>query len=171
MGHRLSQSASWQRARVACSSEFIVYVFRLATAHGNRGVMLIGNLNLTTHRLLFHAVLPPDEAYRRPFNPNASTEDQANAATVAASHQADVLQAGPVTIHRSALLGNRRVWMELSAEMVTTYPSADEAGRVRPLRSVLRQSTRGGVRRSLMLQSPLFDGLSLINPTTLAASL
>ncbi|WRT68465.1 uncharacterized protein IL334_005441 [Kwoniella shivajii] len=47
----------------------------------------------------------------------------------------DVVHAGVVTVHRS--LGARRVWMELTPEMVTTYASANESDRVRPLRSVL----------------------------------
>ncbi|WWD19120.1 hypothetical protein CI109_103578 [Kwoniella shandongensis] len=62
-----------------------------------------------------------------------------DSAAAAFAHQPDVIHAGPVTVHRpGSLKPARRVWMELSAEMVTTYPSADEAGRVRPLRSVLR---------------------------------
>ncbi|WVQ90440.1 hypothetical protein IAS59_004220 [Cryptococcus gattii] len=65
----------------------------------------------------------------------SSLESAADDATV---RQPDVLQAGPVTIHYpEAIRPSRRVWMELSSEMVTTYPGADEASRVRPLKSVL----------------------------------
>jgi sterol 3beta-glucosyltransferase len=53
----------------------------------------------------------------------------------------DVLMAGPVTMHRHGpLLARRRLWMEISTEMITTYPTGDEAGRVRPLQTVLRTS-------------------------------
>ncbi|KAE8541715.1 hypothetical protein D1P53_001886 [Cryptococcus gattii VGV] len=69
------------------------------------------------------------------FNVLSSLESAADDATV---RQPDVLQAGPVTIHYpEAIRPSRRVWMELSSEMVTTYPGADEASRVRPLKSVL----------------------------------
>ncbi|ORY35482.1 hypothetical protein BCR39DRAFT_461494 [Naematelia encephala] len=114
----------------------------LADSKGSlfKGVMMIGNLHLTTHRLLFHAILPPDAAFTAP--PGA-TEIGNDLSYTSIAHQSDVLQAGPVTIHRNAaLLPPRRVWMELSAEMVTTYPSGDEAGRVRPLRCVLLSSVR-----------------------------
>ena len=78
-----------------------------------------GNLHLTTHRLLFHAQLPPE-----------SKDTDATAA--------DVLQSGPVTVHRhAALRPARRLWMEISSEMITTYPSGDESGRVRPLKTIL----------------------------------
>jgi len=51
----------------------------------------------------------------------------------------DVLMAGPVTMHRHGpLVARRRLWMEVSAEMITTYPTGDEAGRTRPLQTVLR---------------------------------
>lgn len=68
------------------------------------------------------------------------SEQNADAAYTSTLHQPDVLQAGPVTIHRpAALKPMKRVWMEISAEMLTTYPRGDEAGRVRPLRSLLRR--------------------------------
>lgn len=105
-----------------------------------RGVIMIGNLHLTTHRILFHALLPPDAVFvdESSRSPSARHSDQAMAAS---AHQPDILHSGPITIHRSgALKSTRRVWLELSAEMITTYPRGDEAGRVRPLRCVLCQS-------------------------------
>jgi hypothetical protein len=54
--------------------------------------------------------------------------------------QTSILHSGPVTIHREhAKLAprTRRLWMELGPDMITTYPSADEEGRVRPIRSIL----------------------------------
>nr|XP_031864085.1 uncharacterized protein CI109_000729 [Kwoniella shandongensis]KAA5531157.1 hypothetical protein CI109_000729 [Kwoniella shandongensis] len=115
----------------------------LAESKGSlfKGVMMVGNIHLTTHRILFHAFLPPDSVAMA-----ASTMDPRlamDSAAAAFAHQPDVIHAGPVTVHRpGSLKPARRVWMELSAEMVTTYPSADEAGRVRPLRSVLLSSVR-----------------------------
>ena len=98
--------------------------------------MTQGNLHLTTHRLLFHAMIPPESAYMKQ-NPGAKAGD---AAYVAAFHQADALMSGPVTMHRSsAFRSPRRLWMEVSAEMITTYPNGNETGRVRPLRSILRR--------------------------------
>ncbi len=95
--------------------------------------MMVGNLHLTTHPLLFHALLPPDSA----LVPSSSAFDPTTAREMAL-HQSDVLQSGPVTVHKPGLFkSRRRVWMELSAEMVTTYPSADESGRVRPLKCIL----------------------------------
>lgn len=110
----------------------------LAESKGSvfKSVMMIGNLHLTTHRLLFHASIPPDYG----SGALSSTGSATNDATV---RQPDVLQAGPVTVHYpGAIRPSRRVWMELSSEMVTTYPGADEASRVRPLRCVLLSSVR-----------------------------
>nr|ODN91658.1 hypothetical protein L204_05646 [Cryptococcus depauperatus CBS 7855] len=105
-----------------------------------RGVLMIGNFHLTTHRLLFHASLPPD-TQRMPLYENS--ESSANTAAGTMSYQPDVLYSGPVTVHKpGALRPTRRVWMELSSEMVTTYPSADESGRVRPLKCVLLSSVK-----------------------------
>jgi sterol 3beta-glucosyltransferase len=87
-----------------------------------KGVMLVGNLNLTTHRLLFHALLPPDDT--------------------PADGTPDILMSGPVTVHRPHVLAPARRWMELSSEMITTYPSGDEQGRVRPIRCVLLSSVQ-----------------------------
>ncbi|WVQ68322.1 uncharacterized protein L199_006529 [Kwoniella botswanensis] len=100
-----------------------------------KGVMMIGNFHLTTHRLLFHAIIPPDS-----LDPTPTPSGP------------DVICAGPVTIHRPGLQQAKRVWMELTPEMVTTYPSANESDRVRPIRSVLsiqwRRSFDGALYRS-----------------------
>ncbi|WWD02326.1 hypothetical protein V865_000365 [Kwoniella europaea PYCC6329] len=100
-----------------------------------KGVMMIGNFHLTTHRLLFHAIIPPDS-----LDPTPTPSGP------------DVIFAGPVTIHRPGLQQAKRVWMELTPEMVTTYPSANESDRVRPIRSVLsiqwRRSFDGALYRS-----------------------
>lgn len=93
-----------------------------------------GNIHLSTHRLLFHALLPPDEAFVRHYD--SSEEFETMNTPIDKTH---VLHSGPVTWHRHKLNSSQRVWMELSAEMITTYPSADEAGRVRPIKSILRK--------------------------------
>jgi sterol 3beta-glucosyltransferase len=93
--------------------------------------MMIGNLHLTTHRLLFHALLPPDSA----FLPPAGQTDPADEVGI---ERHNVIRSGPVTVHRSSVYKpKQRVWMELSPEMITTYPSGDEKSRVRPLFSIL----------------------------------
>ena len=54
--------------------------------------------------------------------------------------QTSILHSGPVTVHREhpkLAPRTRRLWMELGPDMITTYPSADEEGRVRPIRSIL----------------------------------
>lgn len=48
--------------------------------------------------------------------------------------------------------------MELSSEMVTTYPGADEASHVRPLKSVLCKSI------NLTLLTPVVSSVRRINP-------
>ncbi|WVQ82114.1 hypothetical protein IAT38_004242 [Cryptococcus sp. DSM 104549] len=115
----------------------------LAESKGSlfRSVMMVGNLHLTTHRLLFHASLPPESAALE--SSPMSGDTVADAISIATAHQPDVLHAGPITVHRPGTLKPaKRVWMELSSEMVTTFPSADEAGRVRPLRCILLSSVK-----------------------------
>ncbi|CAK9780636.1 hypothetical protein CC85DRAFT_329264 [Cutaneotrichosporon oleaginosum] len=105
----------------------------LAESQGTlfKGVMMIGNLHLTTHRLLFHALLPPDSAFMSPSEIAEPGDDGAVA-------RPNIIYAGPVTVHRSNLYKpKQRVWLELSPEMITTYPSGDEKSRVRPLFSIL----------------------------------
>ncbi|KAJ9093731.1 hypothetical protein QFC21_006327 [Naganishia friedmannii] len=88
-----------------------------------RGIIIVGNIHLTSHRITFHAMLPP---------PKMSTNGD---------DQTSILHSGPVTIRRESHAKltpkTRRLWMELGPDMITTYPSADEEGRVRPIRSVL----------------------------------
>lgn len=59
---------------------------------------------------------------------------------MATARQSDVLYAGPITVHQtSPIKHTKRVWLELTAELVTSYPSGDEAGRVRPRQSILSE--------------------------------
>ncbi|KAK0221931.1 glycosyltransferase family 1 protein [Armillaria fumosa] len=81
------------------------------------GVVIVGVLHVTTHRLAFHAsLLPSDDAVH--------------------SGQ-KVIKAGSVTIHRKGWRTKRRLWIELSADMMTTCASSSEEDRIRPLRTVL----------------------------------
>ena len=87
-----------------------------------RGILIIGNIHLTTHRLTFHAILPPPKI----LLPGDETS------TLVHTGAATIRRQNPVFASKT-----NRVWMELDAEMITTYPSADEEGRVKPLRSIL----------------------------------
>ncbi|BEI98763.1 hypothetical protein CcaverHIS631_0310620 [Cutaneotrichosporon cavernicola] len=103
----------------------------LAESQGTlfKGVMMIGNLHLTTHRLLFHALLPPDSAFM--------ASNVSDPMDVSGAHS-NIIRAGPVTVHHSSIYKpKQRVWMELSPEMITTYPAGDEKSRVRPIFSIL----------------------------------
>ncbi|WVF72866.1 hypothetical protein IAT40_007684 [Kwoniella sp. CBS 6097] len=72
---------------------------------------------------------------------NESTTSQQNGASESRPSQPDIIYAGPVTIHRPGpLKSTKRVWMELTSEMVTTYPSAEDKDLVRPIRCVLLSS-------------------------------
>ena len=75
---------------------------------------------MTTHRFAFHASMPA-------FDPNVSKTN-------------DIIKAGPVVIHRKGLHRSKRVWMELSHDFVSSYPSAHEEDRIRPTRSIMRTS-------------------------------
>lgn len=79
-----------------------------------------GVIHITTHRFAFHASIP---ASARP-------------GILANS----VIKAGPAVIHRKGLHRKRRVWLELSHDFVSTFPSSGEHDRIRPLKSILRKS-------------------------------
>ncbi|WWC90647.1 uncharacterized protein L201_005583 [Kwoniella dendrophila CBS 6074] len=87
---------------------------------GDEPERLLADTKGTLFKLLFHATIPPDPL---------SSADKTD--------QPDVIHSGPVTIHRNGIQPSQRVWMELTPEMVTTYPSANESDRVRPIRSAL----------------------------------
>lgn len=103
----------------------------LAESQGTlfKGIFMIGNLHLTTHRLVFHALLPPDSAFAA-LSVSGHVKE--------GSGLLNIIRAGPVTVHQSSLYKpKQRVWMELSPEMITTYPAGDEKSRVRPIFSLL----------------------------------
>jgi hypothetical protein len=81
-----------------------------------------GVIHLTTHRLAFHASLLATR-------PDLSPRKQ-------------VIRAGPAVIHRnSRWKRKRRVWMEISFDMLSTYSSSRDEDHIRPLRTVLCMST------------------------------
>lgn len=83
---------------------------------------------LTTHRLCFLARLPPLSDH-----------------SASAGH---LLKSGAVYILKTKTrLGvsctrKKRVWLELSADMATTYPDSTEAGRTRPLKTILLSTVK-----------------------------
>ena len=82
-------------------------------------IVILGMVHLTTHRLSFHASLLSTR-------PDLLPERQ-------------IIRQGPVTIHREGLRRKRRVWLELSHDMLTSFPSSKAEDRVRPLQSILRE--------------------------------
>lgn len=50
-----------------------------------------------------------------------------------------VIKAGPAVIHRRGLHRKRRVWLELSHDFISTFPSSGEHDRIRPIKSILRE--------------------------------
>ena len=86
-------------------------------------VAILGMIHLTTHRLTFHASLLSTR-------PDLLPDQQ-------------IIKKGPVTIHRAGLRRKRRVWLELSHDMVTTFPSGKEEDRIKPIRSLLCKFTLG----------------------------
>ncbi|KAJ7212149.1 glycosyltransferase family 1 protein [Mycena pura] len=84
-----------------------------------KDIAIIGVIHLTTHRLTFHASLM---------------------ATSPAAHK--VLRAGPVVMHRKGWRSKRRLWMELSPDMLCSYASSKDMDRLKPTRTVLLSSIR-----------------------------
>lgn len=84
----------------------------------NSNIIRQGVIHLTTHRLAFHASLLATR-------PDLSSRQQ-------------VIRAGPAVIHRnSRWKRKRRVWMEISFDMLSTYSSSRDEDHIRPLRTVL----------------------------------
>ncbi|KAF7299097.1 Glycosyltransferase family 1 protein [Mycena indigotica] len=84
-------------------------------------VSIIGVIHLTTHRLCFHASLMA-------ANPNPQTT---------------ILRAGPAVIHRPGLRFSRRLWMELSPDMLCSYASSKDKDRLKPVRTLLLSAIHG----------------------------
>ncbi|CAE6528266.1 unnamed protein product [Rhizoctonia solani] len=105
-----------------------------------RDVTIIGVIHLTTHRLTFHASLLPNADKDTPAGSTISHGSRHNA-------DSHILKAGSGVViePRTGILHpqkRRRVWIELSHDMVTTYPDASDEGRVRPIRSILLSNVK-----------------------------
>ncbi|KAG8993485.1 hypothetical protein FRB94_010728 [Tulasnella sp. JGI-2019a] len=87
-----------------------------------QGVAVLGLAHLTTHRLTFHAVLS------RPEEEGPDSR---------------ILKAGPVMYHRTGLSRKRRVWAELSHDMMSLYHSSSDESRVRPYKTVSLSALKG----------------------------
>ncbi|KAJ7784602.1 glycosyltransferase family 1 protein [Mycena metata] len=83
-------------------------------------VAIVGVIHLTTHRLAFHASLM------------AARPDTQQA----------VLRAGTVLIHRKGWRSKRRLWLELSHDMMCTYASSSSSDKIRPIKTVLLSSIK-----------------------------
>lgn len=51
----------------------------------------------------------------------------------------EIIRAGPAIVHRPGLHRKRRIWLELSLDFVSVFPSAREEDRIRPIRSIMRE--------------------------------
>ncbi|KAH9480450.1 Sterol 3-beta-glucosyltransferase [Psilocybe cubensis] len=80
-------------------------------------VAIVGVIHLTTHRLTFHASL---QATR----PDLSSLQEP-------------IKAGPAIMHRKGWRTKRRVWVELTHDMLCAYSSSNEDEKARPLCSLL----------------------------------
>ncbi|KAL5482822.1 hypothetical protein ACEPAI_9417 [Sanghuangporus weigelae] len=85
-------------------------------------VAILGTIHLTTHRITFHASLLSTR-------PDLLPEKQ-------------IIRGGPVTVHRKGLLRKRRLWLELSHDMLTVFRSSKEEDRIRPIGSCLLSSIK-----------------------------
>ncbi|KIL54401.1 hypothetical protein M378DRAFT_806568 [Amanita muscaria Koide BX008] len=81
------------------------------------GVMILGALHLTTHRLAFHASLCE---HRR---------------GLASPRQ--LLKSGTAILHQTKWRPRRRVWLELATDMLCVYRSSNHDETSYPLRSIL----------------------------------
>ncbi|KAG6827933.1 hypothetical protein H0H92_009911 [Tricholoma furcatifolium] len=80
-------------------------------------VFIIGVIHVTTHRVAFHASLFES----KPDKPISER----------------IIKNGPAILHRKGWHANRRVWLELSHDMICAYTSSNDEGRIRPLYTIL----------------------------------
>ncbi|KAF8073827.1 glycosyltransferase family 1 protein, partial [Lyophyllum atratum] len=80
-------------------------------------VLIVGVIHVTTHRLAFHASL-----FESQLGSPASKR---------------IIKAGPAVLHRKGWRTKRRVWLELSHDMLCAYASSSDEGRIRPLYTIL----------------------------------
>jgi sterol 3beta-glucosyltransferase len=92
---------------LVCHSSWIIHDLCLRVTQGV--------VHLTTHRITFHASLPSSQ-------PNQKER---------------ILKSGPVIIHFKGLRPKKRVWLQLTREMISTYPSSRDEHKIKPLKSIL----------------------------------
>ncbi|KAG5641414.1 hypothetical protein DXG03_005259 [Asterophora parasitica] len=80
-------------------------------------VFIVGVIHVTTHRIAFHASLFENQTDIPPAK--------------------RVIKTGPAILHRKGWRTNRRVWLELSHDMLCAYASSRDEGRIRPLCTIL----------------------------------
>ncbi|KAF7314233.1 Glycosyltransferase family 1 protein [Mycena kentingensis (nom. inval.)] len=85
-----------------------------------KDVSILGVIHLTTHRLAFHASL----------------------LAASPTPQTSIIRAGPVVIHRKGWRFKRRLWLELSHDMLCTYVSSKAPDRLKPVRTILLSAIR-----------------------------
>lgn len=85
-----------------------------------RDVVILGVVHITTHRLTFHASLLSSQ-------PN---------------YQQGVIKSGPVLVHRKGLYRKKRVWLQLSPDMISTYNSSRDEDKIKPQKSILLSSVK-----------------------------
>lgn len=83
----------------------------------SQDVFIVGVIHVTTHRLAFHASL-------------LSTQSE-----VSQTHK--IIKDGPAVVHRRGWRSRRRVWMELSHDMLCIYTSSKDDAKTHPLCTLL----------------------------------
>ncbi|KAK1230352.1 hypothetical protein PQX77_006562 [Marasmius sp. AFHP31] len=110
------------------------------------GVYVVGVIHLTTHRLSFHASL----LSTRPDMPQSQK----------------VIKSGSATLYSSAKAlyqRPKRLWLELTHDMLTVYNSSQDEDRIRPKRSVLLSNIEAVQIRTpttIVIQMPGGDGIA-----------
>lgn len=102
------------------------------------GLLIIGSLHVTSHRLLFYGRIPA-------LDNLASSASPGPIKTGAAWTQKVYNRFGIESTHR------KRVWLELEADMVTSYRDSTERGRTEPLKVVRLSAIRRVLEETLPL--------------------
>ncbi|KAH9179294.1 glycosyltransferase family 1 protein [Lactarius sanguifluus] len=53
-----------------------------------------------------------------------------------------IIKSGPVFVHRKGLYRKKRVWLQLSPDMISTYNSSRDEDKIKPIRSILLSSVK-----------------------------
>ncbi|KAL0578624.1 hypothetical protein V5O48_003367 [Marasmius crinis-equi] len=110
------------------------------------GVFVVGVIHLTTHRLAFHASL----LSTRPDMPQSQK----------------IVKSGPALLYsrsKAMPLRPKRLWLELTHDMMTMYQSSQDEDRIKPKRTVLLSNVEKIERKSptaIMIQMRGGDGIA-----------